>query len=277
MRRMRALFVIVIVSACSFGVAGAEPADGQRDLVRDLSVDLVLLDISRQIKGIATQGNFSDDETVRSAWTSAVDQVMSRQRMEAAMRDEFAAILNESERAALYEFVDSPFGRRVRKFERQAMQAGPWAEMVNKGKKLVPSLSDKRVALLAGILNGTGGRENSIAMGTHMMTAMVKGMKIGGLYPETVDDETLDTMIAEQKAIMVATVDDELPAILAFTYHPLTDRELDRYLSFLNSGTGGLINAKVVPAVQRVASAALTAFGIRFAVLCGKPVDESDL
>ena len=277
MQRICALFVIVILSVCNPGASGAEPAAGQRDLVRDFSVDLVFLDLSRQIKGVATQGDFSGDATVRSAWISAVDQVMSQQRMETAMRDEFAAILNESERAALYEFVDSPFGRRVRKIERQAMQAGAWEVMVNKGKKLVPSLSKERASLLAGILNGTGGRENSIAMGMNMMTAMVKGMKIGGLFPEPVDDETLNTMIAEQKAIVVATVDDQLPAILAFTYHPLTDQELDRYLSFLNTDTGGLINAKLVPAVERVASAALTAFGIRLAVLCGKQVEESDL
>ena len=66
-------------------------------------------------------------------------------------------------------------------------------------------------------LNGMG-FSISITIGVSIMTAMAKGMKIGGLFPETVDDETLDRMIAEQKPMVVLSVDEQLPATLAFTY-----------------------------------------------------------
>lgn len=277
MQRLFALIVFVILSACNLAVAGAEPVAGKRDLVNEFGLDLIFQGFSKQMKDAASQKEFSANPKFKLAWITAANEVVSEENLEATMRAEFATMFDDKERSAIFEFQDSPFGRRVTAIERQAMDPSLRPVMLSKGKELASSLGQKRAALLAGILDSAGGRESSVAMAMNITMAMLKGMKIGGLLPDSIDDKQLNNIIARQKTKIEAAVDLELPATMAFTYHPLSDQELDRYLGFLNSRTGRSVSRKVLPALDRVVSAATTAFGIRLAVHYGKAVNESDL
>ncbi len=277
MTRVYALIVIVILSACNLMVASARSDAGQRDLVKESGLDLVFQDLAGQIKQAAAQPEISSNAKLKSAWIRAADEVIKPGQLEATMRAEFATTLDDDERTAIYQFLDSPFGQRVVQLERQSMQPSLRPTMLSKGKKLVSSMSERRAALLAGVLNSSGGRQTSVAIAMNVMIAMLKGMKLGGFFPDSVDDETLNRIIVQQKPKIEAMVDDQLPAVLAFMYHKLTDQELDRYLKFLSSKASTSRNDKIVLALERVMSAAVAAFGVRVATHYSKAVRESDL
>jgi len=276
-KRICALFVIVVLSACNPGSAGAEPAAGARDLVKESGLDLVFQGFAEQMKDAALQSEISSNAKLKSAWIRAADEVISQDHLEATMRAEFATMLNDSERAEIYQFLDTPFGKRVAELERQAMEPSLRPNMLTEGQDLLSSLSKRRAALLVGILDSSGGRQTSVAMAMNVTVAMLNGMKIGGFFPESVDDDTLNRVIRQQKPKIEATVDAQLPAAMAFIYRQLTDEELDRYLSFLSTKASLARNDKIILAIDRVVSAAVTAFGIRVATLYRKAARESDL
>lgn len=277
MQRILTLFVIVIMFACNPAVAGTEPAAGQRDLVKESGLDLVFQGLGEQFKDAAAQSEISSNAKLQSAWIRAVDEILPQEHLEETMRAELTATLDDDDRAEIYRFLDSAFGQRVAQMERQSMQPSLRPAVLSKGKELVSSLSERRTALLKGIMESSGGRQTSVAIGMNMVIAMLNGMKIGGLFPQSVDDTTLNRIISQQRPKIEAAVDAELPAAMAFMYQQLSDEELDRYLSYLSSTDSVSRNDKVILAVERVVSAAVTAFGIRVATLYSKAVRESDL
>ncbi len=277
MTRVCTLFVIVVLFACNLTLANARSDAGQRDLVKETGLDLVFQDLAGQIRQAASQPGISGNVKLKSAWIRAADEVITSGHLEATMRAEFATTLDDDERTAIHQFLDSPFGQRVVQLERQSMQPSLRPTMLSKGKQLVSSMSERRAVLLAGVLNSSGGRQTSIAIAMNVTIAMMNGMKLGGFFPDSVDDETLNRMIVQQKPKIEAIVDDQLPAVLAFMYHQLTDQELDRYLKFLSSRASMSRNDKVFLALERVISAAVKAFGVRVATHYNKAVRESDL
>lgn len=277
MKRICALFVIVVLSLCNPGSAGAEQTVAARDLVKESGLDLVFQGFAEQMKDAALQSEISGNAKLKSAWIRAADEVISQEHLEATMRAELANMLNDSERADIYQFLDTPFGKRVAELERQAMEPSLRPDMLVKGQNLLSSLSKRRAALLVGILDSSGGRQTSVALAMNITIAMLNGMKIGGLFPDSVDQEALNRIIVQQRPKIEAAVDAQLPAAMAFMYRQLTDQELDRYLSYLSSKANLSRNDKVILAIDRVVSAAVTAFGIRVATLYRKAARESDL
>ena len=241
MKRFVTIACLIAICFCSFAAVRAQTPSSSRNLVKDLGLNVVLLSFSRHVGDSVSQVEISRNKKLVTAWKTAAQDTLSHDHLEAAMQAELSTKFSASEFAAIYQFLESPLGRRITDLERQAQHPDMQAVAVSNGTNLVRALSQEREVIFSGLMIHTRGHEYSTMVIMNGTAAVIKGMKIGGVFPDSMNDEMVQKLIEQQKPKIEAALNNLLLPGAVFTYDSLSDGELAEYLTDITQVTFGLV------------------------------------
>jgi len=276
MKRFATMVCLIVLGICSVALVRAQTLDSSRNLVTDLGLDVVLLSFSRHVSDTVSQSEISRDKRLVSAWKRAAQDTLSLDHLEARLQTELSSKLGDSELDTIYQFLKSPLGRRITELEKQAQHPDMQAVAVSKGADLAQALSQERRAIFSGLMIHTRGHEYSTMVIMNGTAAAINGMKVGGVFPDSMNDEMVQNLIEQQKPRIEAALNKVLLPSAVFTYDSLGDGELAEYLKFLKSESGAILYGRMIPALDLVTSEAAVDFEKRLAELLAQ-AKETDL
>jgi hypothetical protein len=189
-----------------------------------------------------------------AAWAATVDRIYNEAAMKTLFDKALIAELGAADPATLEvieAFFGSDRGQRILTLEVDARRALLDQETENAAKLHVEDLvakDDPRLVLIKKFAEVNDLVEMNVAGALNANLAFFKGMaSAGGFDKQMTEDQMLQTVWSEEPAIRDET-ETWLYPYLALAYQPLSDDDMQAYLSFSDLAEGKVLNAAVFAA-----------------------------
>ncbi len=244
---------VAILIAGLIGGLIAGPARAASDEVAALEAALQLPDVFAVMsqEGHAYGAQLETDMFPGSggaAWSAAVSQIYSVDRMLPEFSDQFEAELARSgaDIAAIQDFFTSDLGKRVTVLEISARRA-LLDEAVEDASRLkydeMRAAGDPRIALVEEFVSVNGLIEANVSGAMNANYAFYQGLgDVGALAPEMSEDDIIGEIWSQEDAIRDET-DVWIHSYLVMAYAPLAESEMRDYIAFSQSEAGRALNA----------------------------------
>lgn len=206
--------------------------------------------------GVSLQGDMLD-ETGGQFWTKAVSAIYDtgamRARFDAALQEELAedaAVLAEA-----VAFLGSDLGQRVVGLEIEARRAFLDTALEEAARVAADDRAGARDPLVKQIRRFVVAAdllESNVAASLSANLAFMTGMSDSGLYGEGLPQDQLLADVWADEASLRDSSALWLDAFLGLAYAPLTEAELEAYISFMESPAGKRLNAALFSAYGSV-------------------------
>ena len=204
------------------------------------------------------------------AWAAEVDRIYDAVRMQEAFQSGLARELARAPDGitAMQDFFGSDLGQKVLRLEieaRRALLDDPAEEAAKLAWEDMSGSDSGRVALLERFAAANDLVESNVMGALNANLSFYQGMAEGGAFG---DEMTEDQMLADvwgQEAEVREQVADWLFPYLALAYAPLTDDELEAYITYSESPAGQQLNAALFAAFDGVFTPVSKALGLAVA------------
>lgn len=193
-----------------------------------------------------------------AAWTATVDGIYNEAAMKSLFDKALIAELGAADPATLEvieAFFGSDRGQRILTLEVEARRALLDQETENAAKVHVEELAakdDPRLALIQKFADVNDLVEMNVAGALNANLAFFKGMaSAGGFENQMTEDQMLQTVWSEEPAIRDET-ETWLYPYLALAYQPLSDDDMQAYVSFSDLAEGKVLNAAIFAAFNEL-------------------------
>jgi hypothetical protein len=193
-----------------------------------------------------------------AAWAATVDGIYDEAAMKSLFDKALIAELGAADPATLEvieAFFGSDRGQRILTLEVEARRALLDQETENAAKLHVEELAakdDPRLALIQKFADVNDLVEMNVAGALNANLAFFKGMaSAGGFENQMTEDQMLQTVWSEEPAIRDETETWLFP-YLALAYQPLSDDDMQAYLSFSGLAEGKVLNAAIFAAFNEL-------------------------
>lgn len=208
-----------------------------------------------------------------NAMVLSAHQAFQAEPMIATAREQLQQKLDGAQVQAALQWLDSPLGQRITALENRSAGTAVQTEMeqFREGlKKSGAKIGERRMAQLGELDRLTGATDMALKLVEATALAGVSGVNAAMPPQVRMSGEALKKLASDA----VQEERERMPAIvqntMVFTYHTLSDDELERYLSFLRSSDGQVYAREVGEAVQKSMMDALGRFvGLLQATLKG--------
>lgn len=194
-----------------------------------------------------------------AAWTREVSRIHDADRMREAAVTGLEKSLEPwpEDLAAIQAFMDSETGKRVTALELAARQAYLDDEVKALAERAWGNFGTDlpaRVALIEALVETSDLIEQNVAGGMNSNLAFYQGMRTSGGFGEDVPEaDMMADLWSQEDAIREETASWLMP-YLSMAYRPLSDAELQAYVTFSESAPGQRLNKALFAAFDEVFS-----------------------
>jgi len=218
-------------------VAYSEPTHRptSSDVIHTIGLDNIFVQFGQSISVSPRQHGITDQRFLE-AWESSALLAFGDTKLSARLEDSLATTLSEPELAGIDGFLSSSFGKRVTTLEQSSHAIAGEAQIaaLAKGKTLYWSVSERRKAQFEELLD-LSGAEMTFAIISESLRGMALGLHLASGGDIETPWEEIDNAVKIQLSGIRESLAEAAHATLAYTYHDLTDAELEDYLSFLRT------------------------------------------
>ncbi|KQI69832.1 hypothetical protein AN189_04995 [Loktanella sp. 3ANDIMAR09] len=178
---------------------------------------------------------------VSGAWDGAVDAVFDTTVMADTLRSGLAAGLDDTDTDAIVAFYDSPLGQQITTLELSAREAfldETIEEAATEAAAIAVADGGPRIDQMNAYLAANDVIEQEVTSTMNASVAFYMGLMDGGaLPPSLTEDEVLRDVYSRQDEIR-RDVTSRVYAFLYLAYDPLSDADIDAYITFMESQPG---------------------------------------
>ena len=218
-------------------VAYSEPTHRptSSDVIHTIGLDNIFVQFGQSISVSPRQHGITDQRFLE-AWESSALLAFGDTKLSARLEDSLATTLSEPELAGIDGFLSSSFGKRVTTLEQSSHAIAGEAQIaaLAKGKTLYWSVSERRKAQFEELVD-LSGAEMTFAIISESLRGMALGLHLASGGDIETPWEEIDNAVKIQLSGIRESLAEAAHATLAYTYHDLTDAELEDYLSFLRT------------------------------------------
>lgn len=189
-------------------------------------------------------------------WKAEVSSIYDADRLEAAFAKALAEGLSDQPEAVdgIVEFFSSDLGKRIVELEIEARRAfldTAAEEAARVAADDAAGARDPKVPLIRRMIEAGDLLEMNVAGSLSSSLAFMTGMADSGAYGAMPQDQLLSDVWGQEEQVRADT-STWLYAYLGLAYSPLTEAELESYVSFWESPAGQQLNAALFGAFDTV-------------------------
>lgn len=188
-------------------------------------------------------------------WGAVVGRIQSPDRLTPLIRASLEEMLRPGDAAAAQRFFSSHLGRSVIEGELSARRAMLDSEVEMQAKSASAVLIEAmtpRAALIADLKDALDLVTTNVSAGMNANFAFYRGLSDGGAMVKRLGEMEMLAMVREQESEIRSATEDWLDAYLMIAYAPLSDGELQDYVSFSRTDAGRRYNAAMFDGFGRV-------------------------
>jgi len=195
---------------------------------------------------------------------AAMDKAFAPERLRAAMRTALLKELSPADEGEVLEWLSTDLGTRITRLEEQRDTAEQQSKMEREAPKVLESLPKERLAKYERLAESIQAGESSANTIINVTTAIAYGIAIASPHGDVAMVKSIREQMEAQRPQMVAALAQRSIAIFAYTYQPLTDEELEKYVAFAESPAGKRYHDATTRALDRVLAQASLDMGRDF-------------
>lgn len=253
MKILLAAALMLLVPVAAIAEERITPQAAER-LLRLMALDASLESVSREVQRApeAIRGEVGA-ERFALAWDTAAEGRFDPEAMMDEIAADVAAALSPSQLATLEDFYADGLGARATALERAA--EAPARDAVREAEdgaalERLATEEPARLQLIADAVEAMQIMPQGEALVLNMQIAFLRGMRVSGMIPLEMDDQTIVAMIQQR----LPGIREELYATvlggMAYAYQPLSDAELAAYLDFVTGPAGSALYLSVTRSTQ---------------------------
>jgi hypothetical protein len=180
------------------------------------------------------------DAKFLQAWAEAVPNTYKAEKLLTFIDEGLQKLLTPEDERALLAHYNSPLGRRITALEIKNSDLQAKAEAEAYAQKLLadPSAHADRLARYQEIDKAVGGTTMAVEMAMGMQLALQVGMISAMNGPKDFDIPAIKAALEKTRFAVAQQIASMVLTSFAYTYRDLSNKELNAYLTFLNSPAG---------------------------------------
>jgi hypothetical protein len=211
----------------------ARPIAVSERLLAIAGLDGIFQRFGETVAGSARRGGISDKRFIET-WEATTREAFGRTDLALSLRASLDRELAADEATGIESFYASPAGGRVAALEAltQAIDPARQLETIAKGQARYLAASSRRQQQIEELLT-LSNAEFTFALLAESLRGMALGLHLSKSGDIAVPWEEIDAGVAAQLEGMRDSLSEASRGVMAFTYAPLSDDELDAYLDFM--------------------------------------------
>jgi|GEM_PF-2871165 len=270
-RQVVAVLILAVGGCLQAAFAHASSRDASAELLRLLGYDVYVQGVSEALRD--TDNAISGDGSGLSvAWDLAASETFPPEKMLSEIVAAIDGTIDAAHIAEATSFLTSDLGRRVTQLEMEAQKPGQSGRVDQEGAALLAALiasDDDRLEAYTRMIEALGAIDAGVASAMNLNYAIYAGMSQSGLLPYHLSEAELLELVASQRDMMRADIQDQMYMTFAFTYRDLSDQDLAQYMAFLTSKSGRAVYSAINLATDDVMGRRAHLFGARLMQLQG--------
>ena len=172
-------------------------------------------------------------------------------KLRAAVRAEMLKEMSAADEDEVLRWLSSPLGVRITKLEEERDDTEQYKRMEAAIPEFLKTVPPSRMALCERLAQSIGSGESSASLMINITTAIAYGIALSmpGGNMDAIKD--IRARLESDRPQMVAAMQKHAIGIFAYTYQPLSDEELGRYVAFAESAVGRRYHAATIKAVDK--------------------------
>jgi hypothetical protein len=193
--------------------------------------------------------------------SKAIATTYAADSLRKAVRDQLLVTLSSQDAATVLRWLATDLGKRITALEEAGSSPGAALERQNAGPRVLASLSAPRKERVERLARVTLSAEGAAAIIIDSMAGIARGLAVSGpdATSDSVDD--LKSKFESQRARYIEMLGPQIVADYAAMYQPLSDQELDQYVTFCESAAGQKYAAASLDAIDKALTQAAVRLG----------------
>lgn len=191
-------------------------------------------------------------EAQHKRMVAAMDKAFAPERLRAAMRTELLQELAVADEEEVLRWLSTDLGTRITRIEEQRGTPEEQVRMEREAPKLLESLPKERVDKYVRLADSVNAGESGANMLINVTTAIAYGIAIASPHGDVAMVKAMREQMEAQRPQMVAALGQRSIAIFAYTYQPLDDEEIEKYVAFAESPAGRRYHEATTRALDKV-------------------------
>ena len=195
----------------------------------------------------------------------AIASAYAADALRTTVKDQLVATLPAQDAEDVLRWLSSDLGQRITALEAAGSSPDAAIKRADEGPSLLASLPASRREKLERLAKATFSADAAAAIIVDTMIGVSRGLASGrrGVPAERVED--LKSKFQSQRDHLVEVLEPRIVADFASIYQPLSDQELDQYVSFCESAGGHKFALASLDALDKALTEAATRLGQRLA------------
>jgi hypothetical protein len=184
-------------------------------------------------------------DRVDDNWAGVVGEIYAVSRMTERVQADFTALAEDMDLAPMIAFFETDLGRQVAELELTARQAMLDAEIEEAAKETAAiAMMDEtpRAARIEAFIDGNDLIEQNVVGALNSNYAFYVGLINGGGFPQELGEDDILADVWSREPEIRDNTSEWMQSFLLMAYAPLTDEELDSYITFSQTEAGQDLN-----------------------------------
>jgi len=190
-----------------------------------------------------------------AAWRRVVEGIYDTERMESQLVSGLDRGLSDADTARLVTFFTSDLGRTITDLEvaaRQALRDETVEDAAEERAARMRAEEAPRIAMIETLIEANDLLEMNVAGALNSNFAFYRGLDDGDAFPEAMGESQMIADVWAQEPEIRGDTEQWLYGFLTLAYEPLSDADLDAYISLSETDTGQALNSALFGAFDRV-------------------------
>ena len=200
-------------------------------------------------KARGNKGDLTDAQYARLLL--GMNVAFAADKLRAVVRAELQKEMSAADEDEVLRWLSSDLGVRITRLEEERDEAESYQKMEAAMPEFLKKVPKPRLALCERLAESIGSGESSARLMINITVAIAYGIALSMPNGDVNAVKEIRDKLESQRPQMAASMQEHAIGIFAFTYQPLTDAELGRYVAFAESPVGRRYHTATIKAVDK--------------------------
>jgi hypothetical protein len=202
-----------------------------------------------EAKARGNKGDLTDAQYARLLL--GMNVAFAPEKLRTVVRAEMLKEVSAADEEEVLRWLSSDLGVRITKLEEERDQAERYQKMEAEMPEFMKTVPKARLALCERLAESIGSGESSARLMINITVAIAYGIALSMPGGDVEAIKEIRAKLESQRPQMEAAMQQHAIGIFAYTYQPLGDAELGRYVDFAESPVGRRYHRATIKAVDR--------------------------